>query len=241
MFGGANYAATANVDGLSDKEIDKAYSVTVGDFHVDQLKAVEGVKAVRVASESAVTVSSDDDNVSGELITGASDASMLPVRISQGEPAQGFQRSRVAGEMAKQLGVDVGDTVTLTPDMRYRNRRQNQSGRRARGGTDRRSGRRVLVLWWCDRRLRQSACLMQGADDFNAVNTNASTSTSPWTATASRENHQRRMKALLPTHTIESRQHVSDEASNRWAATTPTSSPHFLCASACLPCSSPRW
>ena len=66
MFGGANYAATANVDGLSDKEIDKAYSVTVGDFHVDQLKAVEGVKAVRVASESAVTVSSDDNNVSGE-------------------------------------------------------------------------------------------------------------------------------------------------------------------------------
>ncbi len=79
MFGDANYAVTANVDGLSDKEIDKAYSVTVGDFHVDQLKAVEGVKAVRVASESAVTVSSDDNNVSGELITGASDASMLPV------------------------------------------------------------------------------------------------------------------------------------------------------------------
>ena len=114
MFGGANYAATANVDGLSDKEIDKAYSVTVGDFHVDQLKAVEGVKAVRVASESAVTVSSDDDNVSGELITGASDASMLPVRISQGSQPKDANEIALPEQTAKTLGVNVGDTVTLT-------------------------------------------------------------------------------------------------------------------------------
>ena len=56
---------------LSDKEIDEAYSVTVGDFHLDQIAGVEGVNGVRVASETAVTVSSDDSAVSGEIISTA--------------------------------------------------------------------------------------------------------------------------------------------------------------------------
>ena len=53
MFGGANYAATANVDGLSDKEIDKAYSVTVGDFHVDQPSAEQMNDLLMKERESA--------------------------------------------------------------------------------------------------------------------------------------------------------------------------------------------
>ena len=38
MFGNANYAVTVNSSDLSDEELNEAYSSTVGDFHLDQIK-----------------------------------------------------------------------------------------------------------------------------------------------------------------------------------------------------------
>lgn len=114
MFGGANYSATIDTSGLSDEEINKAYSTTVGDFHIDQLRAVEGVDGVRVAAEGGVVVSSGDGNASGELITTASDASMLPVRIVQGSQPKDANEVALPRQLAKTLDVAIGDTVTLT-------------------------------------------------------------------------------------------------------------------------------
>uniref|UniRef100_UPI003FEEF1B8 ABC transporter permease n=1 Tax=Bifidobacterium adolescentis TaxID=1680 RepID=UPI003FEEF1B8 len=214
MFGGANYAATANVDGLSDKEIDKAYSVTVGDFHVDQLKAVEGVKAVRVASESAVTVSSDDDNVSGELITGASDASMLPVRISQGSQPKDANEIALPEQTAKTLGVNVGDTVTLTS--RYAT---TETGGKAKANDVR------VVGLTADPEGAYSfyggaivgsdnlIALMQGADDFNAVNATAVYFDFAMDGNTVAAKTLNDVQKLLPAHyELSSRQNVSDEA-----------------------------
>ena len=113
MFGGANYSATVDASGLNDEEADKAYSTTVGDFRIDRLKAVKGVDGVRVAAESGVTVSSGDDNASGELITTASTASMLPVRITQGSQPKGTNEVALPSQLAKTLNVTIGDTVSL--------------------------------------------------------------------------------------------------------------------------------
>ena len=114
MFGSANYSATVDATGLNDEEADKAYTTTVGDFHVDRLEAVKGVKGVRVAAESGVTVSSGDDNASGELITTASDASMLPVRVVQGSQPKGANEVALPRQLATTLNVAIGDMVSLT-------------------------------------------------------------------------------------------------------------------------------
>ena len=47
MFGNANYAVSINSSDLSDKELNEAYSSTVGDFHLDQIAGIEGVGGVR--------------------------------------------------------------------------------------------------------------------------------------------------------------------------------------------------
>ena len=170
MFGDANYSATVNANGLSDAELDQAYSTTVGDFHVDRLENVEGVKAVRASAESGVTVAKGNTNVSGELISSASDASMLPVRIVQGNQPKHSNEVALPERMAKTLNVSVADTVAVTS--RYDvddNGKAQAHDVRVVGLTADPEG---AYAFYGGAAVGSDdlMALMQGADDFSAVN-----------------------------------------------------------------------
>ena len=166
MFGNANYAVTVNSSDLSDEELNEAYSSTVGDFHLDQIAGIEGVDGVRASVETGVSVSRGDSAISGEIISTAAQKNMLPVNITEGDQPKDSNEVALPEDMAKQLNVGIGDTVRLTSPICGRHRWQSQSGQRARGRTHLRSERRLLVLWWCDRRIRQSACRNAGNGRF---------------------------------------------------------------------------
>ncbi|WP_137657904.1 ABC transporter permease [Bifidobacterium moukalabense] len=114
MFGGANYAISPATDGLDENELNDVYSTTVGDFHLDRMNGIEGVNGVRVAMESGVTVSKGDNHVSGEAITTARNGRLLPVDITEGNQPIDNNEVALPGSVMKQLGVNIGDTVTLT-------------------------------------------------------------------------------------------------------------------------------
>ena len=162
MFGNANYAVSINSSDLSDKELNEAYSSTVGDFHLDQIAGIEGVGGVRASVETGVSVSKGDSTVSGEIISTAAQKNMLPVNITEGDQPKDSNEVALPEDMAKQLNVGVGDTVSLTSLYAV----GDEGGQRARGRTHIRSERRLLILWWCDRRIQQSACRNAGSGRF---------------------------------------------------------------------------
>ena len=114
MFGNANYAVTVNSSDLSDEELNEAYSSTVGDFHLDQIAGIEGVDGVRASVETGVSVSRGDSAISGEIISTAAQKNMLPVNITEGDQPKDSNEVALPEDMAKQLNVGIGDTVSLT-------------------------------------------------------------------------------------------------------------------------------
>ena len=114
MFGKANYAISPSTDGLSEQALNDVYSTTVGDFHLDRMNGIEGVNGVRVALESGVTVSKAGNNVSGEAISTARNGKLLPVDITEGSRPIDSNEVALPSNIIKQLGVNIGDTVTLT-------------------------------------------------------------------------------------------------------------------------------
>lgn len=114
MFGNANYAVTVNSSDLSDEELNEAYSSTVGDFHLDQIAGIEGVDGVRASVETGVSVSKGDSTISGEIISTAAQKNMLPVNITKGDQPKDSNEVALPEDMAKQLNVSIGDTVSLT-------------------------------------------------------------------------------------------------------------------------------
>jgi putative ABC transport system permease protein len=114
MFGGANYAISPSTDELDDQALNDVYSTTVGDFHLDRINGIEGVNGVRVEVESSVIVSKGDNHVSGEAISTARNSNLLPVDITEGSQPTDGNEVALPGNVTKQLGVNIGDTVTLT-------------------------------------------------------------------------------------------------------------------------------
>lgn len=114
MFGGANYAISPSTDELDDQALNDVYSTTVGDFHLDRINGIEGVNGVRVEVESSVIVSKGDNHVSGEAISTARNSNLLPVAITEGSQPTDGNEVALPGNVTKQLGVNIGDTVTLT-------------------------------------------------------------------------------------------------------------------------------
>ena len=112
MFGNANYAVTVNSSDLSDEELDEAYSSTVGDFHLDQIAGIEGVDGIRASVETGASVSKGDSTISGEIISTAAQKNMLPVNITEGDQPKDSNEVALPEDMAKQLNVGVGDTVS---------------------------------------------------------------------------------------------------------------------------------
>mgnify|MGYP002697322380 FL=1 len=114
MFGNANYAVTVNSSDLSDEELNEAYSSTVGDFHLDQIAGIEGVDGVRASVETGASVSKGESTISGEIISTAAQKNMLPVNITEGDQPKDSNEVALPEDMAKQLNVGIGDTVSLT-------------------------------------------------------------------------------------------------------------------------------
>lgn len=114
QLGGANYVISVDSsEGLNEQERNDIYTRTVNDFQLDRIRATEGVKDVRVESSSSVTVANGDKHASSYAITTAAQRDLLPVSIIQGDQPVDSNEIALAKSVADQLGVKVGDSVTV--------------------------------------------------------------------------------------------------------------------------------
>ena len=213
MFGNANYAVTVNSSDLSDKELNEAYSSTVGDFHLDQIAGIEGVGGVRASVETGVSVSKGDSTVSGEIISTAAQKNMLPVNITEGDQPKDSNEVALPEDMAKQLNVGVGDTVSLTS--RYAvgdDGKAKADNVRVVGLTSDPNG---AYSYYGGAIVGSNNLLaaMQGVDDFNATGTTMVYLDLALDGNSVSAKTINSVKALLPKHfDLMSRQQISDES-----------------------------
>ncbi|TPF86750.1 ABC transporter permease [Bifidobacterium sp. UTCIF-37] len=114
QFGGADYMiAPKPLDELDNKALEYAYTRSVGDFHIDRMRATEGVDGVRVDASATVTVTNGDRNVNVQAIAASDGAKMLPVKVTHGDQPADNHEIALPQSAANQLGVKVGDTVTI--------------------------------------------------------------------------------------------------------------------------------
>ena len=114
QLGGANYVISVDSsEGLNEQERNGIYTRTVNDFQLDRIRAIEGVKDVRVESSSSVTVANGDKHASSYAITTAAQRDLLPVSIIQGDQPVDGNEIALTKSVADQLGVKVGDSVTV--------------------------------------------------------------------------------------------------------------------------------
>ncbi|OZG57582.1 ABC transporter permease [Bifidobacterium myosotis] len=117
LYGGANYMVTPDSEALknaSEDEQSKAYATTVADFQLDRLRTIDGVEDVRVdATVPRLTVAKGDRHVTGIAIGTAKSLSLLPVTVSDGNQPIDNDEIALPRSVAEQLGVGVGDTVTV--------------------------------------------------------------------------------------------------------------------------------
>ena len=114
QLGGANYVISP--DGgkdLTDKDQDYIYTRTVNDFQLDRIRATEGVKDARASYAGSVTVTRGNKHASSYVITTAAKRTLLPVIITQGDQPADSNEIALTKSVADQLGVKVGDRVTV--------------------------------------------------------------------------------------------------------------------------------
>ena len=114
QLGGANYVISP--DGgkdLTDKDQDYIYTRTVNDFQLDRIRATEGVKDARASYAGSVTVTRGNKHASSYVITTAAKRTLLPVTITQGDQPADSNEIALTKSVADQLGVKVGDRVTV--------------------------------------------------------------------------------------------------------------------------------
>lgn len=213
MFGNANYAVTVNSSDLSDEELDEAYSSTVGDFHLDQIAGIEGVDGIRASVETGASVSKGDSTISGEIISTAAQKNMLPVNITEGDQPKDSNEVALPEDMAKQLNVGVGDTVSLTS--RYAvgdDGKAKADNVRVVGLTSDPNG---AYSYYGGAIVGSNNLLaaMQGVDDFNATGTTMVYLDLALDGNSVSAKTINGVKALLPKHfDLMSRQQISDES-----------------------------
>ena len=213
MFGNANYAVTVNSSDLSDEELNEAYSSTVGDFHLDQIAGIEGVDGIRASVETGASVSKGDSTISGEIISTAAQKNMLPVNITEGDQPKDSNEVALPEDMAKQLNVGVGDTVSLTS--RYEvgaDGKAKADNVRVVGLTSDPNG---AYSYYGGAIVGSNNLLaaMQGTDDFNATGTTMVYLDLALDGNSVSAKTINGVKALLPKHfDLMSRQQISDES-----------------------------
>ena len=213
MFGNANYAVTVNSSDLSDEELNEAYSSTVGDFHLDQIAGIEGVDGVRASVETGASVSKGDSTISGEIISTAAQKNMLPVNITEGDQPKDSNEVALPEDMAKQLNVGIGDTVSLTS--RYEvgaDGKAKADNVRVVGLTSDPNG---VYSYYGGAIVGSNNLLaaMQGTDDFNTTGTTTVYLDLALDGNSASAKTINSVKALLPKHfDLMPRQQVSDES-----------------------------
>ncbi|KFI65706.1 ABC transporter permease [Bifidobacterium cuniculi] len=116
QFGDSNYVIA--VDGTSP-DADQAYDTPYGKLGMDRIEAIDGVEAVRPDIQRSVTLSMGERNVSEAVIATASDATLLPVEVTEGAAPKPDATDEVAipAKTAAEWGVHVGDTMRLLSQM----------------------------------------------------------------------------------------------------------------------------
>ena len=114
QLGGANYVISPDSGkDLTDKDQDYIYTRTVNDFQLDRIRATEGVKDARASYAGSVTVTRGNKHASSYVITTAAKRTLLPVTITQGDQPADSNEIALTKSVADQLGVKVGDRVTV--------------------------------------------------------------------------------------------------------------------------------
>lgn len=104
-YGDANYTVTQASNGTS------AYG-TVDDFHVDEIRQIDGVRGVRPDVSAYVEMTKDDVHYSGMTISTVTPATLMPIELTQGDWPDGDEIA-IPDSAAELLGVGVGDTVEV--------------------------------------------------------------------------------------------------------------------------------
>ncbi|PWG59750.1 ABC transporter permease [Bifidobacterium catulorum] len=127
QYGDANYSIgfDTSIADADDADMDYLYSRTVSDFHPERLRAVEGVKGLRFEARAEAVATNGDSHANVFAVTTASERGLLPVTVTQGAQPSGDGQAALQDSTAKQLGVRVGDDITLASkgashDMRAR-------------------------------------------------------------------------------------------------------------------------
>ncbi|MBS5560077.1 MAG: ABC transporter permease, partial [Bifidobacterium longum] len=114
QLGGANYVISPDSGkDLTDKDQDYIYTRTVNDFQLDRIRATAGVKDARASYAGSVTVTRGNKHASSYVITTAAKRTLLPVTITQGDQPADSNEIALTKSVADQLGVKVGDRVTV--------------------------------------------------------------------------------------------------------------------------------
>ncbi|PLS26228.1 ABC transporter permease [Bifidobacterium parmae] len=98
----------------TDKQADEAYSRTVVDYHLDRIRAIEGVEGARAVTAAAIALSNGARHATGYAI-GTGETSLLPVTVTHGDRPVGGHGIALPERIAEQLGLRVGDTVRVSP------------------------------------------------------------------------------------------------------------------------------
>ncbi|NEG54709.1 ABC transporter permease [Bifidobacterium platyrrhinorum] len=111
----------------TDAQTDEAYSRTVADYHLDRMRAVEGVEGARAVTVADIGLSNGARHATSHAIN-TGETSLLPVTVTHGDRPVDGHGIALPERVAGQLGLHVGDTVRVVP-------RANAAGNNA-GNTD---------------------------------------------------------------------------------------------------------
>lgn len=184
QMAGANYVVmpdTQALKALSDsgvKDGGGAGSRTVADFHLDQVRAIDGVSDVRADTNATLIVTNKDKNVTGIAVGTSRTAALLPVSVVEGDRPADNDEIALPKTLAGQLGVSIGDTVTVTSPIEWTSDGNGAAADGAATGAD----VRVVGLTDDPRGLYSSyggasvisdnvMAAMNGVDDFSQVGT----------------------------------------------------------------------
>lgn len=108
-FGGANYVVNA---GAAD---DITTSRSVDDFRLDDIRTIKGVDGVRVSTALPLQISNADGKHSTATMVPTADnaSAMMPMTLTEGHWPSTNGEIAIPADVAKRLGVRVGDTVRV--------------------------------------------------------------------------------------------------------------------------------
>ena len=183
QMAGANYVVmpdTQALKALSDSGVKDggAGSRTVADFHLDQVRAIDGVSDVRADTNATLIVTNKDKNVTGIAVGTSRTAALLPVSVVEGDRPADNDEIALPKTLAGQLGVSIGDTVTVTSPIEWTSDGNGAAADGAATGAD----MRVVGLTDDPHGLYSSyggasvisdnvMAAMNGVDDFSQVGT----------------------------------------------------------------------